>query len=408
MKRIAYLDIIGGISGDMLIAAMLDAGLPLDPFHRELRKIVPNRFQIQVNKTYRGSIGATHVEFPACGGDDERMGWNDFDDCVNRSELPDRDVEKISSIFKRLKLAEAESHGESEGTTHLHELGIIDTLIDIAGAVVGLRMLEVETLHASPFPASTGMSSSSHGKGASFAPATMAIIHESKIRVRVSETNPPVGESITPTGAAIVATLATFKPATMRIGSVGYGAGTRDSDTPPNVVGLWLGEAMNQDHDLAETAESVGVELQTDTVLIETNLDDMTGEELGFATQTLFDLGALDVWTTPIQMKKSRPAVILSAICRGRDLDQITKGIFAHTATLGVRVRQLDRLVARRETAHVSTPYGPIRVKLRFVGGKVTHVAPEYEDCAKIAIELGVPINQIVHSAKSVASKYLE
>ncbi len=407
MKRIAYLDIIGGISGDMLIAAMLDAGLPLDPFHRELNKIVPNDFQIQINKTVRGSIEATHVDFPP-GDDDEHMGWNDFGAAIDRSGLPGRDNDKIRAIFECLKRAEAAAHGESADTSHLHELGTIDTLIDIAGAVIGLRALEVEALHASPFPASTGMSSSSHGKGASFAPATMAIIQESEVPVRIAGSQLPAGESITPTGAAIVATLASFQPTTMRIESVGYGAGTRDSDTPPNVVGLWLGDVAGKAGEFHETADAVGAELQTNTVLIETNLDDMTSEELGFATQTLFNLGALDVWTTPIQMKKSRPAVMLSAICRSQDLDRITSGFFAHTTTLGVRVRQLDRLTARRETAHVSTPYGPIGVKLRFIGGKVTHVSPEYDDCAKVATELGVPINQIMHSAKSVASKYLE
>ena len=408
MKRIAYLDIIGGISGDMLIAAMLDAGLPPDTFHRELREIVPSDFQIEVNKTSRGSIGATHVDFPASDGSDQRMGWSDFDDCIRRSQLPDADNRKIRAIFECLKRAEAESHREAAGNTHLHELGTIDTLIDIAGAVIGLRMLEVETLHASPFPASTGMSSSSHGKGASFAPATMAIIQESKIPVRVSAMNPPVGESITPTGAAIVATLAIFKPATMRIGSVGYGAGTRDSDTPPNVVGLWLGEAINQVHDLSETAESVGAQLQTDTVLIETNLDDMTGEELGFATQTLFDLGALDVWITPIQMKKSRPGSMLSAICRRQDLDQITRGFFTHTTTLGVRIRQLDRVIAQRETVEVKTPYGPIRVKIRLLGSVAARVAPEYDDCAAIATEQGVPLGEVFDAAKTAASQLIE
>ncbi len=407
MKRIAYLDIIGGISGDMLIAAMLDAGLPPDPFHRELRKIVPKGFQIQLNKTSRGSINATHAKFPTEDGTEQRMGWRDFDECIRSSQLPDADNEKIRAIFECLKRAEAASHGDSPGTTHLHELGTLDTLIDIAGAVVGLRMLDVDTLHASPFPASIGMSSSSHGKGASFAPATMAIIQQSKIPVRVAGMNPPVGESVTPTGAAIAATLATFQTATMQIESVGYGAGTRDSDTPPNVVGLRLGEAMNQDRDLVETADMIGAELQTDTVLIETNLDDMTGEELGFATQTLFDLGALDVWVTPIQMKKSRPGSMLSVICRRRDLEQITRGFFTHTTTLGVRVRHLDRLVAQRETIEVQTPYGPIRVKTRLIGGIVTRVAPEYDDCAKIATEQDVPLGRVFEAAKIAASEFI-
>ena len=405
MKRIAYLDIIGGISGDMLISAMLDAGLCLDAFKRELTKIVPRDFCVEVTKTSRGSIKATHVGFPTSDETEQHMDWDDFDACIRRSQLPDEEIAKIRSIFECLKRAEVKAHGGSVDNSHLHELGTIDTLIDIAGAVVGLRILGVDKLHASPFPASVGMSSSSHGKGASFAPATMAIMQESKIPVRVSGMNPPVGESVTPTGAAIVARLASFKPANMHIDTVGYGAGTRDTDTPPNVLGLWLGEAGKQSLDLNKTAKSVGSELQTDTVLVETNLDDMTGEELGYAAQKLFDIGALDVWITPIQMKKSRPGSMLSAICKARDVDQISQAYFVNTSTLGVRVRQLDRLVAQRETVLVDTRYGSIPVKMRRLGGKITHVAPEYDDCAVIANRHDVPLQQVFEAANVAASK---
>lgn len=405
MKRIAYLDIIGGISGDMLISAMFDAGMRLDAFQRELTKIVPHDFGIEVTKTSRGSIEATHVDFPTGDEIGPSMGWDDFDACISRSELTESDIDNIHSIFECLKFAESKAHGKPAESSHLHELGTIDTLIDIAGAAIGLRLLGIERLYASPFPASVGMSSSSHGKGASFAPATMVIIQESKIPVRVSGMNPPVGESITPTGAAIVATLASFDAANMCIDTVGYGAGTRDTDTPPNVVGLWLGEACKRSPDFNETAETIGAELQTNTVLIETNLDDMTGEELGFATQKLFDLGALDVWITPIQMKKSRPASMLSTICRSQDLNEIAQGVFENTSTLGIRVRQLDRMVARRETVFVDTRYGPIPVKTKRISGEITRVSPEYDDCVRIANRHGVSLRQVFEAANSAASK---
>ena len=404
MSRIAYLDIIGGISGDMFLAAMVDAGLSRDSLASELAKIVPPGFHIATRSVSRGAIRATHANIELTGDANRHVGWQDFDDAIENSSLPTGDLGKISAIFDRLKIGEAQAHGENAGATHLHELGSMDTLIDIAGVVVGLRILGVDQLHASPFPASIGMSSSSHGKGASFAPATMAIIQESKIPVRVSGTNPPVGESITPTGAAIVATLASFKPSNMLVDTVGYGAGTRASDTPPNVVGLWLGQALRQTHGIEEVAKSVGVELQTDTVLIETNLDDMTGEELGFATQKLFDLGALDVWVTPIQMKKSRPGNMLSTICRSQDLNEIAQGLFDSTSTLGIRVRQLDRIVAQRETVLVETRYGPIPVKARRLNGEITHLSPEYDDCARIAYRHGVSLRQVFEAANSAAS----
>ncbi len=407
MPDIAYLDIIGGVSGDMLISAMLDAGLDKSELERELAKIVPGRFHLDATNTTRGSISATHVDVVFGDGADQRMGWQEFEDCIEASNLPDTDRAKIRSVFACLRAAEAQAHGTPEGKSHLHELGTLDTLIDIAGAVIGMRILGIDTLHASSLPASTGMSSSSHGKNASIAPATMAIIQNASIPLRISGHIQPVGEAITPTGAAIIATLAKFSPSNMSIETIGYGAGTRNTDTPPNVLGLWLGQSTGESS-LDETAEYIGVSVQSDVFLIETNIDDMTGEEIGYAMQALFDTGALDVWATPIQMKKSRPGTTLSVIAAQNNLGPIAAVLFTHTSTLGVRIRQLERLVADRQSVQVETEYGPVRVKLRKIGNQVTQIAPEYDDCAKIATELGVPLSQVMQSAKSAALKYLE
>ena len=405
MTRAAYLDIIGGISGDMLLAAMLDAGLDKELLEQELTRIVPNHFQLITTKTTRGAIKATHIEVNLGNDSARRLNWNDFNRSIETSDLPETDLAKIRTIFDHLQNAEAQAHHASPGSTHLHELGTFDTLIDIAGAVIGLRLLNIDSLHASPLPASTGMSSSSHGKNASIAPATMAIIKNHQIPVRISATHPPAGESITPTGAAIIASLAQFTPSNMTIETVGYGAGTRNSDSPPNVVGIWLGQSTDQTASIEQTAANIGLKHQSDVVLIETNLDDMTGEEIGHAIQVLFNNGALDVWTTPIQMKKNRPGVTLSAIASKGDLGSISAAFFTHTSTLGVRVRQLDRLVADRETIKVETEYGPIRVKLRKIDGKVTQIAPEYDDCARIASSLDLPIGRISDTAKQAASE---
>ncbi|MXX93818.1 MAG: nickel pincer cofactor biosynthesis protein LarC [Chloroflexi bacterium] len=407
MPDIAYLDIIGGVSGDMLISAILDAGLDKTELESELAKIVPGQFHLKATNTTRGSISATHVDVVLGDDADQRMGWQEFEDCIEASNLPDTDRAKIRSVFECLRAAEAQAHGTPEGKSHLHELGTLDTLIDIAGAVIGMRILGIDTLHASSLPASTGMSSSSHGKNASIAPATMAIIQNASIPLRISGHNQPVGEAITPTGAAIIATLAKFSPSNMSIETIGYGAGTRNTDTPPNVIGLWLGQSISESS-LDETAEHIGVSVQSDVFLIETNIDDMTGEEIGYAMQVLFDTGALDVWTTPIQMKKSRPGTTLSVIAAQNNLGPIATVLFTHTSTLGVRTRQLERLVADRQSVQVETEYGPVRVKLRKIGNQVTQIAPEYDDCAKIATELGVPISQVMQSAKSAASNYLE
>ncbi len=408
MPRIAYLDFIGGVSGDMLLAAMLDVGLDRAELERELSRIVPEPFELSTSKTTRGAVSATHVDVILVDESVQQLRWHDFYRYIDESDLPETDRTKIGAIFNCLRRAEGEAHHEPTGTTHLHELGTLDTLIDIAGAVVGMRLLGIECLHASPLPASIGMSSSSHGKGASIAPATFSIIKNARLPINVSAAHPPKGECVTPTGAAIVATSATFKAANMTIDAVGYGAGTRNVDTPPNVVGLWLGRSATEPSPLQRTAANVGVKSQTDVVLIEVNLDDMTGEELGHVMATLFEAGALDVWTSPIQMKKSRPAVILSAIAKQSDLDTVASTFFAQTSTLGVRLRGLERLVAEREIITVATEYGDVRVKLRKVAGVVTQIAPEYDDCATSATNHSVPLRRVTDAAKEAAARYID
>ena len=406
MTAIGYLDIIGGVSGDMLIAAMLDAGLDQAELNQELVKIVPSPFRLDVTKTTRGAISSTHVNVILEDEADHRVGWREFEDCIDSTNMPETDSAKIRSVLNCLRHAEAQVHGTPAGKSHLHELGTFDTLIDIAGSVIGMRLLGIDVLHASSLPASTGMSSSSHGKNASIAPATMAIIKNASLPIRVSGYNQPAGESITPTGAAIIATLANFKPANISVETVGYGAGTKDTDTPPNVVGLWIGNSI-EESSLGDVAKRVGLTMQDDVFLIEANIDDMTGEELGHAVSALFKVGALDVWSAPIQMKKSRPAVILSAIANQRDLTRVTAEYFKQTSTLGIRVRQLERLIADREVLSVDTEYGPVQVKLRKAGGAVTQIAPEYDDCARIAFQYSVPLRRVMDAANQAASHLL-
>lgn len=408
MPRIAYLDIIGGISGDMLLAAIIDAGVPQDKLKSELAKVISDRFQILVTKAKRGSITATHVDIREVSDSTaSRWGWEDFRHAYENSTLPKTECDAIASIFSCLKQAEAEAHGANAGSTHLHELGTLDTIADVAGAVIGLRLLGVEKVYSSPLPASIGISSSSHGISASIAPATMSIIRNRNIPMRVSGNSQPSGESITPTGAATVASIANFQPIQMRIDSVGYGAGSRNSDNPPNVLGLWVGDSTHSEPVINNVAQKTGTLIDSNTALIETNLDDMTGEQLGHAMNHLLDVGAIDVWMTPIQMKKSRPGVVLSVLLHRRDMHEIASIIFNETTTLGLRMRHIERLVAERDILTVATRFGDVRVKVKKLQGKIMQVSPEYEDCARISSETGLSLINIMKQVQSDADDKL-
>ncbi len=390
----------------MLLAAMLDAGVALESLERELTKIVPDEFQLTVSATRRGSIDAVHLEVSTGADAREFLDWNDFRAAVENSSLPRRERALIASIFECLREAEAQAHGTAPGDTRLHELGTIDTLIDISGAVIGMRLLGVEKVYASPLPASLGVASSSHGISPSIAPATMAIIQSAQLPLMVSGGMQPSGESVTPTGAAIIATLADFQSAEMTIKSIGYGAGARQSDNPPNVLGFWVGETRGFSTRRVDTiAGAIGVAAESDTTLIETNIDDMTGEQLGHVLGMLMKSGARDAWLTPIQMKKNRPAVLLSALMSDEDAYSIASLIFVETTSLGLRLRSVDRLVADREAVNAQTRFGDARVKVKRIAGRVMQVAPEYDECARIALEHGLPLAEVMDHVRADARK---
>ena len=400
MTRIAYLDVIGGISGDMLLAAILDAGVSETQLAGELSALIPEEFELRSTKTTRGSITATHVDVIA--KESSPWNWDGFRSVYEDGQMKHAERDAVESVFDCLRQAESKAHGGEE-PTHLHELGTVDTLVDVIGAVVGMRLLGIDSLHCSSLPGSVGVSSSSHGVSASFAPATMEIIRHNRIPIRASGSLQPVGEAVTPTGAAIIASLAQFNPVEMTIEKVGYGAGTRQSHEPPNVLGLWVGEAVDPETKLKELASDVGVTAESNTVLLETNLDDMTGEELGHVVGRIMDFGALDAWFTPIQMKKNRPGITLSALIRKTDLNRISSLIFEETTTLGVRIRGVDRLVADRETILVPTRFGPVAVKVKKLHGRIVSASPEYEECQKIASEFGMSLRDVMSSVEAQA-----
>ncbi|MCH7971392.1 MAG: nickel pincer cofactor biosynthesis protein LarC [Chloroflexi bacterium] len=396
VETAAYIDMIGGVSGDMLLGAMVGVGLDLKELQVELDRLPDRGYRLVESRVVRGGLEAVLVvvELDEEGG--RKRTWDDFYNSIDSSTLEEPDRRSIRQIFDVLAEAEAAAHGGEAGSTHLHELGTVDTLVDISAAVIGLRLLGIDRLHASAFPVGTGSSSSSHGAMGATSMATAAIYRSSGAPVRAGGKQ-PVGEAVTPTGAAIVSTLAEFGPIEFSADRIGYGAGQRDPEGHANVVGLWTGEVRSQ------WGRGGPGRRRPELMLLETNIDDSTGEVLGYVHELLMELGVLDVWFTPIQMKKNRPAVMLSVLV-GRELvDSAAELILKETSTLGIRRRPVRRYEAEREVVEVDTSLGRVPVKLKRLDGEVVQVSPEYEACREIARETGLPLAEVMRVASDAA-----
>lgn len=384
----------------MLLGAMLDAGLPLDALTREVGKVVPHGWRIVPTQVLRGQVRGTHAAVVV--EDDRKWDWNQFRNAVSESTLDAGEKLTIQRVFNCLEEAEKEAHGGD--ASHLHELGTTDTLIDVVGAVAGIRLLRIERLTASPLPTSAGVARSSHGVTASFAPATMSIIRKHRLPVAVGgSASRPTGEAVTPTGAALLATLTDRAHSSqMTIRECGYGAGTRDTADPPNVLGIWIGDAHSSD-----AREDPDTGHHDETVVLEANIDDSSPEELGYAMERLFDAGALDVWFTPIQMKKNRPGVLMSAMANPDRVSACARAFILHTSTFGVRTRPASRLIASRETIEVEVFDCRVRVKLKLAESSsertVLDISPEYDDCAALANLVDKPLRQVMQEARRIA-----
>ena len=392
VETAAYIDMIGGASGDMLIGAMVGAGLDLDELRAELDRLPDRGYRLVESRVLRGGLEAVLVNVELDPDGERKRTWDDFYESINSSTLEEQDRRSIRQIFDVLAEAEAAVHGGDAGSTHLHELGTVDTLVDVSAAVIGMRLLGIDHIHASAFPVGAGSSSSSHGAMGATSLATAAIYKISGAPVRAGGRQ-PVGEAVTPTGAAIVSTLAEFSPVEFRAERIGYGAGQRDPEGFANVVGLWTGEVRSR------WGRGCPGRRRPELMLLETNIDDSTGEVLGYVHELLTELGVLDAWFTPIQMKKNRPGVMLSVLV-GRELvDRAAALILKETSTLGIRRQPVRRYEAEREVVEVDTEYGKVPVKLKRIDGVVVQVAPEYEACRKIARETGVPLADVMRSA---------
>ena len=380
-KKIALLELIGGVSGDMLIGALLGAGLSKKDLLNELNLIDLPKWNLEAQLVNRCAVKATHINFVDEQNTQKKYGWDDFINIINESKLPDEDKQKIKNIFNILMTAETNVHQVDSHDLHLHELGTIDTILDISGFVIGLRLLGISDLYCSSLPISIGVINNSHGVMTSNSLAVIEIYKAYNLPVRYisSDFNK---EMVTPTGAAIVSSLCKFNKVEFNISSISYGAGTSNPENYPNVLGLWTGEKFYKN--------------QEDIFLLETNIDDTTGEVLGYTMEKLFQSNAIDVWFTPIQMKKNRPATQLSVMVNSSDLDKISRIILIETSTLGVRIKRIDRIKADRETHEINTSLGKANVKIKKINGKVINFSPEYESCKIIANKNNISLNDVI------------
>ena len=402
--RIAWLQCANGVSGDMLLGALVDAGAPVKKMSEAIEKVFPDEsIRLTSTEAFRAGIRATHIGVD--GGDDDAAGHTPLSNLIDRVEkanLPSRVTERTVAILHRIGEAEARVHGGSAETVELAELGSADTLVDIVGTLVGLDELGIETLYSTGLPLATGRASTHHGILPVPAPGVLEMIRLSEAPMLpppVNSDGQQTGELVTPTGAAIVTMLASFDspPAMTEIHAVGYGAGTRDPKGRANIVTLVVGEA---DAEPVQTRPMV---------MIETTIDDMNPEVYDYVRERLMAAGARDVWLQNVQMKKGRPGVVVSAIAPESTKDAIVRELLRETTTLGVRVTPVTRYEAVRESVVVQTPLGPAGVKIKRLttGGEIVGVSPEYEDCRRLAEGSSMPLSRVYDIVRRAAEDSL-
>lgn len=391
---VAYIQSIGGASGDMLLGAFLDLGVPLDTLLAELNKLEISGFTLSPNQDTRCEVRGTKLDVVL--DDPRRLSPQSLLAAVTGSSLSPEVKGCAEKVLTALWQAESRVHGESPESLELEELGTIDTLVDVVGVAICLDYLGVERVYAAPLVLGESAPPRWPGGYSNPAPATLELVTMASAPIVADRPlYQGAGELTTPTGAAIITTLAEFQRPAMSVTKIGVGLGSKDPENFPNVIRVWLGEI----------ADAPAIRLQSAIVLLETNLDDVTGEVLGYAQERLFALGALDVWHTSIQMKKDRPGIILSALVPQSLESAAVELILRETPTLGVRSRPVERYVAGRESVTMTTEIGSISVKIKSLHGKPVSVSPEYEDCRRIALESGLPLQEIYQKVSEEARK---
>jgi pyridinium-3,5-bisthiocarboxylic acid mononucleotide nickel chelatase len=388
MKTV-YFDCFAGISGDMTIGALLDAGVDFDALRNQLATLALSGYELGIEKVKRSGIAATKFHVRVEEGKQPARKLADIREMIHNSPLSESVKARSIQVFEKLAVAEAQVHGTTIDRIHFHEVGAVDSIIDVIGAMIGFELLGIEKFLSSPLRVGFGTITVAHGLMPVPAPATAELVKGLPVYAGEME-----GEFVTPTGAAIIATLCAGYGAMpmMEIQRIAYGAGTRDPKGFPNALRMVFGDIEEVGQPLEE-AQTV--------VVIETNIDDMNPQAYGYVMDKAFASGALDVFVTPIQMKKDRPAVMLTTLCETKDFEALVSLILSETTTLGVRYYEAKRRTLARQIEEVATAYGPIRVKVARIGTRTLHFQPEFEDCAKIAEKTGISLIEIQSAASA-------
>ncbi len=385
--RVCYFDCFSGISGNMVLGALIDIGLPECVLLEEVAKLGVEPFDIEVKRNERMRIYGTHVKVRGRGNEGPQRSYREIKRMIKESPLDLPVKERSLDIFHRLAAAEAKIHGEKIDEVHFHEIGALDSIVDVVGAAVGMNHLAIERVFASRIPVGSGFVHGQHGRLPVPAPATLEILKG--IPIYSSSLNE---ELVTPTGAAILTSLSAGfgNIPEMRIEKVGYGVGDRVFEGMPNVLRIILGEG-----DGPWDGDRVWV--------VETDIDDMSPEIYGYLMEKLPEAGALDVTFTPIQMKKNRPGITIKVLCYEAEVDVIIDTLFRESTSIGVRLYSVRRAKLSRRTEEVETKYGTVKLKVSTDHrGRIINVMPEYEDCRRIAEAMGIPLKEVYREIPSV------
>jgi pyridinium-3,5-bisthiocarboxylic acid mononucleotide nickel chelatase len=391
MTKLAYFDCFSGIGGDMTVGALVDAGVSVEALRAGLKALDVPGWELGAEKVWKNGMAATYVNVKTKDTSKHR-GLGAILEILGKPGLSAGVRERATAIFTKLGEAEAAVHDVPLEKIHFHEVGAVDAIVDIVGACLGFEALGIEKFACSALNVGGGTAKMAHGILPVPAPATAALL-----KGKPTYSSGVQKELVTPTGAAIVASLCeAFGPQpAMSVSAIGYGAGRADLEGQPNVLRIMVGESAEKS--LAGFDEEIAV--------IEANLDDMNPQIYGYFLEKALGAGALDVYTTPVQMKKNRPGTLLTVLCKPGDTSALMDLIFAETTTFGSRTYRAQRRVLPREFVSVATSFGDVRMKVSRVNGKILHAAPEFEDCKRLAEEKKVPLQRVMSEAMAKYGK---
>lgn len=382
--RLLYFDCFAGVSGDMTLGALVSAGADRHALVAGLEQLNFGNFEVRFEQVDRAGISAVHAQV-STDEQHHHRGLSQILKIIDRSRLSDGVKDRAARIFTRLGTAEAHVHNVLIEEVHFHEVGALDSIVDIVGACIGFELLGIERFASSALHVGSGTVEMAHGRFPVPPPAVAELLRDKPIYA-----TDIVGELVTPTGAAIVSTLCdSYGPLpAMRVSATGYGAGGRSYEKFPNVLRVFVGETES--------------DAQNERLLmIETNLDDVSPQIVGHVMERAFQRGALDCYFTPVQMKKNRPGVLVSILCRPTEREPFMQLLFSETTTLGVRAYEVERRALAREITSVETRYGTIRIKIARLDGRISNVTPEYDDCRAAAERNNVPLRTVEAAART-------